>query len=248
MAANRLLGITKQLFRYLVEIGWLDNSPAEMLSRRAAGGEEKARARTLTEDEIRALWAVSDTTAHAPLLRWLLITGQRISEAQGARKADFRADRWHIPENKSSRPHWIPVCSLMQEIYDAAPEGEYIFVQRSLTGTQAWLRRWCERSKIGPAFTPHDLRRTFSTRLNKLGVAPFVVEKLLNHALEGVMAVYNQHDYAEERAQALELWCAELRRITGTAADSAARRDGTVLEHPPAPDHNAPSIERKHHG
>jgi integrase len=75
------------------------------------------------------------------------------------------------------------------------------------------MRRWCERGHIEPPFTAHDLRRTFSTRLNGLGVMPQVVEKLLNHVLEGVLAVYNLHEYALERAAALELWTKELERI-----------------------------------
>jgi integrase len=214
VAANRLLGVTKQLFRYLVEIGWLDSSPAELLSRRSAGGDEQSRERILTDAEIERLWKACDSTSHGPLLRWLLTTGQRISEGQAARHSDIRGGRWYIPENKSSRPHWLPVSTLMQEILDATPSGEYLFAQRSLTATQAWLKRWCKREKIDPAFTPHDLRRTFSTRLHKLGVQPYVVEKMLNHRLEGVMAVYNQHDYAEERLAALELWAVELRRLT----------------------------------
>lgn len=228
VAANRLLGVTKQLFRYVVEIGWLDSSPAEILSRRSAGGDEQSRERTLSDAEIEALWQACTETTHGPLLRWLLATGQRISEGQAARASDIRGGRWHIPENKSGRPHWLPVSTLMQEILDATPRtGEYLFAQRSLTATQAWLKRWCAREEIDPAFTPHDLRRTFSTRLHKLGVQPYVVEKLLNHRMEGVMAVYNQHDYAEERLEALEKWSAELRRLTAPGGS----RQSTVGEH-----------------
>ena len=43
VAANRLLGVMKQLFAYGVEIGWLDESPADALTRRAAGGKEEPR-------------------------------------------------------------------------------------------------------------------------------------------------------------------------------------------------------------
>jgi integrase len=225
VAANRLLGVTRQLFRYFVEIGWLDASPAELLTRRAAGGDEQSRERTLSDEEICALWAAcnAERHSHGPLLRWLLVTGQRISEGQSARVEDFRHGRWHIPENKSSRPHWLPISSLMQEILDSTPRsGEFIFSQRSHTATQSWVKRWCKREGISPAFTPHDLRRTFSTRLHKIGAAPFVVEKLLNHKLEGVMAVYNQHDYAEERAVALEQWANELRSLTARPAAGKA--------------------------
>jgi len=35
------------------------------------------------------------------------------------------------------------------------------------------------------AWTLHDIRRTLATRLNELGVAPYVVEQLLGHSLGG---------------------------------------------------------------
>ena len=49
------------------------------------------------------------------------------------------------------------------------------------------------------------LRRTVSTRLNDAGVEPYVVEKLLNHRMQGVMADYNRAEYAEQRIKAYEL-------------------------------------------
>lgn len=52
-------------------------------------------------------------------------------------------------------------------------------------------------------FTPHDLRRTTATMLSELGVDPIVVEKILNHELMGVMAVYNRHQYMDKRKEAL---------------------------------------------
>jgi integrase len=79
---------------------------------------------------------------------------------------------------------------------------------------QSWLRRWCEREKIAaPAFTPHDLRRTAATRLNTLGVMPHVVEKILNHTMQGVMATYNRAEYERERIDAMQRWADELDRI-----------------------------------
>ena len=56
------------------------------------------------------------------------------------------------------------------------------------------------------SFSPHDLRRTFATRMAKAGVAPHVVEKMLNHSMQGVMKIYNRHDYAQERVEAAKLW------------------------------------------
>ena len=225
VAANRLLGILKQLFSYGVEIGWLEDSPANALTRRAAGGKEEKRTRALTDAEICLLWDACEEASHGPLLRWLLLTGQRIGEAQHARWTDIRDGRWAIPDNKSNRFHWLPISSGMQRSLDSQSRtGEHIFDQRSATATQSWIRRWCKREGIDPPFRPHDLRRTFSTRLNGLGVLPQVVEKLLNHVMEGVLAVYNVHEYGRERAAALELWTGELEKIL--QPESYERRSG----------------------
>jgi integrase len=57
----------------------------------------------------------------------------------------------------------------------------------------------------------HDLRRTFSTGMAEMGIAPHTVEKLLNHqtgTISGVAAVYNRFEYLEDRRRALEAWIA----------------------------------------
>ena len=39
-----------------------------------------------------------------------------------------------------------------------------------------------------------------------LGIQPHVIEKILNHRLAGVFAVYNRGEYLSERKAALEQW------------------------------------------
>ena len=66
---------------------------------------------------------------------------------------------------------------------------------------QVWLTDNAE------GWTAHDLRRTFSTRQSSnKGVAPYVVEKMLNHTFDGMMSVYNHASYDFERRKALEAW------------------------------------------
>ena len=69
-------------------------------------------------------------------------------------------------------------------------------------------------------WTPHDLRRTFSTRLGDLKVPPHVIEKLLNHTAEGMSAIYNRAELLEERIAATKLWAVELARIVAINEDS----------------------------
>jgi integrase len=60
-----------------------------------------------------------------------------------------------------------------------------------------------------PHWTLHDLRRTATTGMARLGIHPHVADAVLNHktgAIQGVAAVYNRFGYLEERRRALEAW------------------------------------------
>jgi len=206
VAANRCLSNWKLAFKYAVERGLIERSPLENTTSAVAGGEEKSRERVLTDDEIRALWA--DPHDHAPLLKFLLLTGLRISEAQSATPENINGDVLHIPENKSDRPHWVYLPPLAKELIRDC-DG-YLFGQRSPTGVQHRLKNTAKLT-----WTPHDLRRTFATRLAGLGIDPLVIEKCLNHTLGGVLATYNRHTYENERKDAAIRWADEVQRIVG---------------------------------
>ena len=222
VAANRLMEILKQVFRHAVQIGYLRYSPIADLTRKVVGGVETPRERVLTDSELRLVW---DTDRHTELIRFLLLTGQRIRETQLAHWGDLDGNQWFIPaaNNKSGRDHWVAMSSQAVELLDSLDMRRgRIFGRVSPTAVQAYLRRWCERNKIGKncretkhqgLFTPHDLRRTFATRLNELQIGPHIVEKILNHRLTGVMAVYNHAEYREERESAMQIWADELERI-----------------------------------
>ena len=66
-----------------------------------------------------------------------------------------------------------------------------------------------------PKWTPHDLRRTARTKMARIGVPEEHAEAVLNHKKQGIVKVYNLHQYADEKKAALLLWEAELLRIIG---------------------------------
>jgi integrase len=77
-------------------------------------------------------------------------------------------------------------------------------------------------------FLLHDLRRTAATQMAEIGIAPQVVEKVLNHKsgmIRGVAAIYNRHEYRAEQCAALLAWGERLRTIVGapTGAYEALR-------------------------
>ena len=61
----------------------------------------------------------------------------------------------------------------------------------------------------------------------RLGIAPHVADKILNHqagTISGVAAVYQRHDFLAERKEALETWGAHASRITGNALETNVLR------------------------
>ncbi len=79
--------------------------------------------------------------------------------------------------------------------------------------TRVVARAEAELGYAMAAWTIHDIRRTVSEHLrNRLGVAPHVVEAILNHAKEG-LANYDRGRPLEQMRAALEVWGKELERI-----------------------------------
>jgi integrase len=71
------------------------------------------------------------------------------------------------------------------------------------------------------AWTPHDLRRTGATMMQRLGVALDIIDRCQNHVLAGskVRRHYLHHDYAEEKRAAWRLLGEELARVLGAAGN-----------------------------
>jgi integrase len=74
-----------------------------------------------------------------------------------------------------------------------------------------------------PDWVIHDLRRTAATNLQKLGVRLEVTEAVLNHvsgSRAGIVGIYQRHDFAAEKRDALDKWA------TRIAVIAASTRDG----------------------
>jgi integrase len=64
----------------------------------------------------------------------------------------------------------------------------------------------------------HDLRRTVATGFQRLGVRFEVTEAVLNHlsgSRSGLPAVYQRHDWADEKREALEAWARHIQKLAG---------------------------------
>lgn len=203
-SADRMRSYLKQLFSYAVELGWIESSPMAEVTKRITGYTPIDRTRTLTNDEIKMLWKWKNnkqgwqkTEDNARVIKFLLLTGLRISEAQSGYIDGnfFRVDDTKGKHSKTTkRPHWVYLTDTAKKLLPLP--------SCTATNIQAWLKRKLINEGYtdkDSRFTPHDARRTFVTLANAAGVLPHVVEKCVNHKLEGMMAVCNQAEYKDER-------------------------------------------------
>jgi integrase len=115
---------------------------------------------------------------------------------------------------KGGLPHEIALLPLIAVTLPTRPENAAgsVFGRRG-TGFSGWShsKKRLDTALAGlgvnvPAWTLHDLRRTFSTRLHDAGIEPLVVEALLAHKQQGVAAVYNRASFREAKRGALIKW------------------------------------------
>ena len=189
-SADRLRSYLKQILGYAVELGWVTQNPMNEVSKRVTGYRPVARDRVLSADEICDLWEWDHINAR--MIRFLLLTGLRITEA---RLGYQEGDRWIVPAelSKNGKAHWV-------HLSDTAKK-QLPLPTTTATNIQSWLKR-----KLGDIdrYTPHDCRRTFATLGNDNGIAPHIIEKCLNHKMEGMMSVYNYAEYSQERVETSE--------------------------------------------
>jgi integrase len=209
-SADSLRAHLKAMFSLANELGWRDDNPASVIGARVTGYKYDPITRVQTHDEIRELWTWEGN--NAALLRFLLLTGLRISEGQTGR-AD--GDFWRMDKTKNGKPHWVFLTTT------AKAQLAFPF-EVSNTAVQSWVKR----RKVG--WTPHDLRRTFATLAMDNGVLPHVVERCLNHALEGMLRVYAHAEQTEERIAAAKTVERAILKITGATDLQLNAHKGTA--------------------
>lgn len=227
--ANRLLTDVKSLFSHAVEMGWLDESPAMLISRKVVGGPEPTRARVLNEDELRELIGQlrSDRFAEKTrlALTLMLLTGQRSGEVRGITSSEVlvstSSKTWRLPAHrtKNGLAHDVHLNLLSTAVVTTAFK---LFGSEPFEGMEPQVPgRAMTRIGFTPNATPHDLRRSMATHMAELGVQPHIIEKCLNHKLPGVAGTYNRATYAAETRAAWRLWTRFLLRLRKKPPDMA---------------------------
>jgi integrase len=190
--------------------------------------KEKSRERVLDDAELKLTWEAADRECGpaGALVKLLILTGARRNEITELSRDEIKAEAIELPgeRTKNGFPHTIPLTPLMRRVLEGLPcTGKFVLNgQDRPFGDHSGAKE-----KITPAIRPwtlHDLRRSFASGLQRLGVAPHIVELALNHrsgTFSGVAGIYQRHRYANEVRDGFELWSQHIETLTTKNAAAA---------------------------
>jgi integrase len=182
--------------------------------------KERARERTLLDDELRAIWAAA-SEARGPFghyVQFLLLTATRRNEAARLRRSEIAGSEWTIPgaRYKTGKDQIVPLSQAAQAVLAKLPLEGFVF---TTTGgekpiTAFWkFKEDFDKTVPLPRWTLHDLRRTARSLMSRAGVPTDHAERCLGHVIGGVRGVYDRHEYLEEKRQGFEALASLVERI-----------------------------------
>jgi integrase len=227
--SNRVRAVLSSMYSFGINRGLveLDFNPVQQVK---PLGKENSRQRVYSEDEIRIMWDFFEDRQEPTrsLLKVLLITGQRFGETRQMQWDQIVDGVWTIPKEitKAGRIHDVPLPSMALDVIEQLRplngHGRFVFASpfvddQPISWIQYQARQLREADGGIADFRIHDMRRTAASYMAKLGTDRTVLGKILNHkGLAGdnqVTAVYDRHQYMDEKRRALQKWSSKLHSI-----------------------------------
>ena len=230
--AERTREVIRTMFRFAMATENLPQSPCQGIEKVAETG---VRTQKLDCLQVADFWKACDSlpVKMRNYFKILLLTAQRRGEIAAAKWTDIQASIdgqiWNFPENKSNRPHAIPISPLVLRLLkelrqhngllkskcrtaDKSRFNEYIFPSKysdgkpHITDIRKPFKAICEHMKLQEHLVPHDLRRSAATLMREVGVSRDILKRILNHAVNDVTGIhYDQYDELPEMREALEI-------------------------------------------
>jgi integrase len=236
-AANKTLKSIKTFLRWCVGRAVLDRSPTEGVPLPA---KEVTRDRVLDDRELAQVILAARKIGgpYGGIVELLALTGQRREEVAGLpwEELDLAQRIWTIPKarTKIAKAHIIHLSRQSLTVLKRADQqGPLVF---TLLGTKRFqdfthAKRQIDQLTGVTGWRLHDLRWTCVSGMARLGVAPHVADKVLNHqsgAISGVAAVYQRHHFLPERQEALERWGTHITKVIIEASNELRTRQRVV--------------------
>jgi integrase len=185
--------------------------------------EGSSRERTLTDDELKAVWRAAETTSgpYGYFVMFCLLTATRRGEAAQAAWSEFQNDDWIIPaaRMKAKVEHLVPLSPKALKILETLPRiGPYVFTygKTPIADFSGFKARLNEKSGVSN-WRLHDLRRTARSLMSRAGVLPDIAERCLAHTIGGIRGVYDRHAYHKEKKAAFAALAMQIERIINPA-------------------------------
>jgi len=185
------------------------------LTRVAAPKSATSRDRVLSPSEIAVVWRTGTHHVYDPLLKAILLTGQRLRNVVEMRwsQIDQASRLWTIPAGSvKGHPdaHMVPLSDLCLKVIDPMPRYNGSDLVFTVNGTTPFANLYKSHKRILAAtetnsWNRHDLRRTTGTILQSKGYGELEIGALLAHKPKSGNAtqIYMRHDYREIKARAV---------------------------------------------
>ena len=187
--------------------------------------KEVSRQRVLNDQELAQviLAARGMDGPYGGIVEMLALTGQRREEVARMTwsELDLTQRVWTLPKSrtKNAKEHVVHLSKQSLAVLKRVDKKEpFVF---STLGTKSFqefsrTKRSLDQLSGVTEWRLHDLRRTCVSGMARLGIAPHVADKILNHqagTISGVAAVYQRHEFLSERREALDLWGAHIGQL-----------------------------------
>ena len=236
---RQLDGLPKSQKRHVFAVGrtafaWIGRRhliDASPFARLEIPPDNPSRSRVLTDDELRAVCrtARAGMGHFERIVALLALTGQRPREIASLQWSWIKGDLIEFPAEiaKNGEAWTIPLGPEAQSIISSAPRfsGPYVFpALRQSTPNTTVFNGWGKpKARFDKAcgvsnWQLRDLRRTFATNMQRLGVRLEVTEALLNHvsgSRRGVVGIYQRYQWLPEMREAVLTYERWVTRMTG---------------------------------
>jgi integrase len=226
--ARRVHSHLHRLFKWSVGRGVIAANPMAELPK---PGSENIRTRKLTDQELAQVWHAAADLKYpfGPMYQLLILTGARLAEISDLRWTEIKDDVIELAgdRTKNNQEHSIPLSDAAASIVAALPRFcPYVFSTNRKRPVSGFSKAKAVLDKAAPipAWRTHDLRRSMASGMQRLGVQERVIEAALGHSSasrNGLLRVYQQHDFSLEKREALSLWSKHVMKVV---ADKDGRR------------------------
>lgn len=205
--ANTTWKVLGKFFRWSENRDYIRVSPKRGIDRPES---ETERERVLSDAELALVWHAGNA-----FIRMLILTGCRRDEIASLVWQEVHGGAIHLPASrvKTKQSHKIPITLMMHAILEELPHrGRFVMTGTAKAITKGTYK--CQVEGISERWVLQDLRRSFASGCQRIGIAPHIVELMLNHRQKGIVRIYQRHKYEPEVIEGFNRWSKHIASIT----------------------------------